>query len=128
MDSLLSSRTRWPVRNHPDRLAIVRVKWHVDPSVTEQYESMQATLERAIAAATNSTGYVIRLGASDVLVVASQRHLVAAGLAPLAQPRIPRATDIEVVEIANSLQLREALGLTTLNESTTQTSGRPLIH
>ena len=127
MDTLLSSRANWPDRNHPDRLAIVRVCWHVDPSVTAQYVSMHATLERAIAAATNGSGHVIRLGASDILVVASQGHLVAAGLAPMAHPRSPRATDIQVVEIANSLQLREALALTAVSEPQ-QPSGKALIH
>jgi hypothetical protein len=90
MDALLSSRANWPDRNHPDRLAIVRVNWHVDPTVASQYVSMRATLERAIAAATSSTGHVIKLGASDILVVASQGHLVAAGLAPMTHPRNPR--------------------------------------
>ena len=127
MDSLLSSRAKWPDRNHPDRLAIVRVNWHVDPSITAQYVSMHATLERAIAAATNSTGHVIRLATSDVLVVAAQGDLAAAGLAPMVQPRNPRPTDIDVVEIANSLQLREALGLTAVSE-TPQASGKPLVH
>jgi putative nucleotidyltransferase with HDIG domain len=127
MDALLSSRANWPDRNHPDRLAIVRVNWHVDPTVASQYVSMRATLERAIAAATSSTGHVIKLGASDILVVASQGHLVAAGLAPMTHPRNPKATDIDVVEIANSLQLREALGLTAVGESQ-QPSGKPLVH
>lgn len=129
MDALLSSRAKWPERNHPDRLAIVRVRWHVDPTVTERNESMRATLEHAIAAATNNSGHVIRLGSSELLVVAVQKHLLAAGLAPKSPQRIWRPTDIEVLEIANSLQLREALGLTVLNEPQSQTSaGKPLIH
>ena len=127
MDTLLSSRAHWPDRNHPDRLAIVRVNWHVDPTVTAQFVSMSATLERAIAAVTNGTGHVVRLGSSDILVVASQGHLAAAGLAPMAHNRTPRATDIDVVEIANSLQLREALGLTAISEPQ-QPFGKPLVH
>ena len=127
MDALLSSRAKWPDRNHPDRLTLVRVTWHVSSTVSEQYESMLATLERAIAAATNSTGHVIRLGSSDLLVVAAQRHLSAAGLAPKSILKVPRPTDIDVVEIANSLQLREALGLTVANEAQVP-SGKPLIH
>ena len=127
MDALLSSRANWPDRNHPDRLAIVRVNWRVDSSVAAQYVSMHATLERAIAAATSSTGHVIRLATSDILVVASYGHLIAAGLAPAAPTRSPRATDIDVVEIANSLQLREALGLTAVSESP-HPPGKPLVH
>ena len=127
MDALLSSRAQWPDRNHPDRLTIVRVTWYVSSTVSEQYELMLATLERAIAAATNSTGHVIRLGSNDLLVVAAQKHLSAAGLAAKSTSRVPRPFDIDVVEIANSLQLREALGLTVANEAQAP-SGKPLIH
>jgi hypothetical protein len=128
MDALLSSRVKWPDRNHPDRLTIVRITWRVDPGMTKQYESMLSTLERAIAIATNNTGHVIRLGSSNVLVVATQRHLAAAGLAPKAHQRGSRPTDIEVVEIANSLQLREALGLTVSSGEVPTAPGKPLIH
>jgi putative nucleotidyltransferase with HDIG domain len=127
MDSLLSSRSKWPDRKHPERLTIVRVTWHVDSSVGEQYDSMHSTLERAIGVATNHTGHVIRLGSNDLLVVATQKHLIAAGLAPTSHQRVSRRTDIEVIEIANSLELREALGLTVVSETQT-TSGKPLIH
>jgi hypothetical protein len=127
MDALLSSRVKWPDRNHPDRLTIVRITWRVDPGMTKQYESMLSTLERAIAIATNNTGHMIRLDSSNVLVVATQRHLAAAGLAPKAHQRVPRQTDIDVVEIANSLQLREALGLTGSSDVPTA-QGKPLIH
>jgi putative nucleotidyltransferase with HDIG domain len=127
MDTLLSSGARSPDRSDADRLTIVRVKWHVDPSVREHHDSMQATLERAIGAATNSVGHVIRLAASEVLVAAPRKHLIAAGLAPQSASRAPKATDIEVVEIANSLQLREVLGLTSVSEQQSP-SGKPLIH
>jgi hypothetical protein len=127
MDTLLSSGARSPDRNDADRLIIVRVKWHVDPSVREHYDSMHETLERAIGAATNSAGHVIRLAVSEVLIVAPQKHLAAAGLAPRSATRAPRPTAIEVTEIANSLQLREVLGLTSVNEQQTPV-GKPLIH
>lgn len=124
MDVLLSSRIH---PNNPDRLAIVRVRWHVDPTVPEQYESMRTTLERAIAAATNSTGHVVRLGSNDVLIAAAQKHLIAAGLGPTIETRTRRATDIEVTEVANSLQLREILGLTAANDQPV-VEGRHSIH
>ena len=127
MDALLSSRAKWPDRNHPDRLTIVRVAWHVDPSVSKQNESMSSTLERAIAIATNNTGHVVRLSANDLLVVTAQKHLTSAGLAPSLPQRLPRPTDIEVIEIQNSLQLREALGLTVVSEPQ-PISERRLIH
>jgi putative nucleotidyltransferase with HDIG domain len=127
MDTLLSGGARSSDGNEGDRLTIVRVKWHIDPSVREHHDSMQATLERAIGAATNSAGYVIRLAASEVLIAAPQKHLVAAGLAPESTTRAPRPTDIEVVEIANSLQLREVLRLTSVSGQQSP-SGKPLIH
>jgi len=127
MDTLLSSGARSADKNHSDRLTIVRVKWHVDPSIREHHDSMQATLERAIGVATNGAGHVIRLGASEVLIAAPHKHLAAAGLMPRFENRTPKATDIEVIEIANSLQLREVLGLTSTSEQPAPL-GRPLIH
>jgi putative nucleotidyltransferase with HDIG domain len=126
VDALLSGGNTLTSRNAPERLAIVRVKWHLDANLVEPLRSMRSTLERAIPAATNNAGHVIRLGASDLLIVAPQEHLTKAGLWPAAAHRAHRTTDIEVVQIANSLQLREALGLTVVNE--TQSTGKPLIH
>ena len=109
LDALLSSRSSGPEKTHPDRMTIVRVRWHAD-------ESMQATIERAVAAAANGSGHVIRLSSDDVIVAMAQRHLAAAGLTPAPQQRTTRRTDIEVTEIVHSLQLREVLGLTSPNE------------
>jgi putative nucleotidyltransferase with HDIG domain len=127
LDALLSNRSSWPEKNHPDRLTLVRVHWHVDSSVPENSESMQSTLERAIATAANTTGHVIRLSTNDVLIAVAHRHLVSAGLAPSAPSRTSRPVDIEVTEIANSLQLREILGLVIATESQTAL-GKPLVH
>jgi putative nucleotidyltransferase with HDIG domain len=127
LDALLSSRSRWPDKGHPDRVVIVRIKWFVDSTVPDQYQSMQATLERAIALAANNTGHVIRLAANDVIVAVAQKHLVAAGLTPTPPHRSTKATDIQVSEIVNSLELREVLGLTVPNETHTALT-RPLIH
>lgn len=127
LDALLSGRPQSADRSNPDKVMIVRVRWHVDAASSEESGTMRATLDRAIAAATNSTGHVIRLGVGELLIVASQQHLLASGLGPSPQQRTARATDIEVVEIANSLQLREALGLTVVSDSQIQT-GKPLIH
>ncbi len=115
LDALLSSRSQWSDRSDPNRQMIVRVTWHVDSSSPERRESMQKTLDLAIASATKSTGHLIRLSSADLLIAAPQNHLLAAGLAPTAAQRT-RPTDIQVVEIANSLQLREALGLTIASE------------
>jgi len=126
LDALLSSRAHWSDRGDPDRHVIVRVTWHVDSVSPERQRSMQETLDRAIALATSSTGHVVRLSSADLLIAAPQKHLIAAGLAQSTQQR-SRRTDIQVVEIANSLQLREVLNLTSPSDSHT-TSGKPLIH
>jgi len=127
MDALLSSRAKWPDRNHPDRLTIVRVGWHVNLGGSERNESMNSALERAIAVATKNAGHVVRLSANDLLVVTTQKHLISAGLAPSLPQRPSRPTDIEVIEIVNSLQLREALGFTVVSEQPAIPE-RPLIH
>ena len=87
---------------------------------------MRVTLDRAIAAAISGTSHVLRLGASELLIVAMQQHLLASGLAPPPQQRTARETDIEVIEIGNSLQLREALGLT--GSDSQVPTGKPLVH
>jgi hypothetical protein len=120
LDALLSSRSTGPERTHPDRMTVVRVRWHAD-------QSMQATIERAVAAAANGTGHVVRLSSDDVIVAMSQKDLAVAGLSPAPQQRSNRRTDIEVIEIVHSLQLREALGLTLPSEAPTAPS-RTLIH
>ncbi len=126
LDALLSSRSQWSDRSDPNRQMIVRVTWNVDSSSPERRESMQNTLDRTIASATKSAGHLIRLSSADLLIAAPQNHLLAAGLTQTA-PQRTRATDIQVIEIANSLQLRAALGLTIASEPK-HPQGKPLIH
>jgi len=126
LDAILSNGMQRIDRNDPDRLVIARVTWHVDHGLPDQQRSMQETIDRAVASATNSNGHVIRLSSADVLIATPQRHLYAAGLAPTPQQR-SRATEIQVLEIANSLQLREVLGLTAHSE-TQSPQGKPLVH
>lgn len=125
LDALLSNRAQWSSRSDSERQLIVRVTWQVDLASTERQKSMRDTLDRAIASATSGSGYVIRLSSADLLIAASQKHLVAAGLEPTTQQR-PRVANIQVVEIANSLELREVLRLTAATDQLAQ--GRPLIH
>ena len=127
MDALLSSRAKSPHRNHPDHLTIVRVRWRVELGAPEQNKSMSSTIERAIAVAATNTGHVVRLSANDLLVVTAQKNLISAGLAPSLPHRQSRPTDIDVTEIMNSLELREALGLTVVSEPQSIPE-RPSIH
>jgi hypothetical protein len=126
LDGLLSSRAQWSDRAGPDRQVIVRVTWSVGSTPADRQTSMKQTLDRAIACATSGNGHVVRLSTDDVLIAAPQKHLIAAGLAQTTLQK-SRGTNIQVAEIANSLQLREALGLTVANEARLP-EGKPLIH
>jgi putative nucleotidyltransferase with HDIG domain len=126
IDTLLSSRSQWPDRSHPDRLAIVLVSWQGSSLDPEKQRAMQSILQRAIASATNSTGHLLRLSASEMLIAAPLSVLVSAGLAPNSHKSL-RLPEVQVTEIANSLQLREAMGLVVPTESLPQ-PGKPLVH
>lgn len=126
LDAILSGHSRLE-RNDPDRLAIVRVTWQVEDTGLGNATSMRATIERAIASATTSTGHVIRLAQDDMLLAAPRKLLTTAGLAPSSQTKSSRPTTIRVTEIANSLELREVMGLTTPNENHAPTT-KPLVH
>ena len=116
IDALISGRSQWLDRNDPDRLSIVWVSWQGISLEPEKQRAMQAIIQRAIASATNNTGHVLRLSADDMLITAPFSVLTAAGLTPNAHKSV-RPSDILVREIANSLQLREVLGLTNLSDS-----------
>jgi putative nucleotidyltransferase with HDIG domain len=124
IDALLSSRSQWTDKNQADRLTLVLVSWAASSTDPEKQRAMQAILQRAISMATHGTGHLLRLAPHEVLVTAPLNVLSAVGLAPSAQ-KSHRASDIQVVEIANSLQLREVLGLTS---STSPQPERPSIH
>jgi len=127
LDSMLSGKAGLSERNNAERVTIVRVRWQTHAAAGDKPGSMYAALDHAIAAATASTSHIIRIRPSELLIVGALHHLVAAGLGPSAQQRTPRATEIEVAEIANSLQLREALALTTTSDVPAP-SARPSIH
>jgi hypothetical protein len=126
IDTLLSSRSQWPDRSHPDRLTIVFVKWQGSSLEQEKQRAMQAILQRAIASATNGSGHLLRLSGSELLITAPLSVLLAAGLAPTSHKSI-RLPDVQVTEITNSLQLREAMGLVNSADSQSHSS-KPLVH
>lgn len=126
IDALISSRSQWLDRNHPDRLTIVRVKWLIPSLESEKQRALHVTLQRAIASATNGTGHLLRLSNAEMLITAPHSVLQAVGLAPNSH-KAPKGLDIQVTEIANSLQLREVLGLT-IPSDTQPSQGKPLVH
>lgn len=126
IDTLISSRSQWPDRSHPDRLTIVLVSWQGSSLEPEKQRAMQSILQRAIASATSSTGHLLRLSAGEMLIAAPLSVLVSTGLAPTSHKSL-RLPEVQVTEIANSLQLREAMGLVNPAESLSQ-STKPLVH
>lgn len=126
IDSLISNRSQWSERNQIDRLAIMLISWHGSSIGAEKQRAMEAIFQRAISAATNGTGHLLRLSSTEMLLTAPFSVLLAAGLTPNAHRSI-RPSDIQVIEIANSLQLREVLGLT-IPADTQLPHGKPLIH
>ena len=125
LDAILSNRSQFVDRSDPDRLVIATVSSKVDLP-TSLRDSMGRTIEMAVAAATNPAGHVVRLSSNEVIVAAPYSHLVAAGLTP-SESRKGGTPEILVREVANSLHLREALGLTIASESKGSNS-RPSVH
>jgi putative nucleotidyltransferase with HDIG domain len=126
IDSLISNRIQWTGRNDGDRLSIVLISWRGSSIGPEKQRAMEAIFQRAISTATNGTGHLLRLSATEMLITAPLSVLSVAGLMPTTQKPL-RASDIQIIEIANSLQLREALGLTIATENQA-VQARPLIH
>jgi putative nucleotidyltransferase with HDIG domain len=124
IDTLISSRSQWPDRSHPDRLTIVLVSWQDSSLEPEKQRAIQVVLQRAISSATNGTGHLLRLSNAEMLITAPLSVLSAAGLGP---NKSSRPNIIQVSEIVNSLQLREVLGLTHAGEPPTLHE-KPSIH
>ena len=126
IDTLISGRSQWIDRNHPDRLTIALVSWQGTSLDLEKQRAIQSIIQHMVTSATNGTGHLLRLSASEMIITAPHSVLVATGLAPNAHRSI-KSSEVHVTEIANSLQLREVLGLTVSSEShSTQT--KPLVH
>ena len=126
IDTLISGRTQWSDRNHPDRLTIALVSWQGTSLDAEKQRAIQSIVQHMVTSATNGTGHLLRLSASEILITAPHSVLVATGLAPNAHRPI-KASDVHVTEIANSLQLREVLGLTISSDSHPAQS-KPVVH
>lgn len=126
IDSLISNRSQWTDRDQMDRLTIVLISWHGSSIGPEKQRAMEVIFQRAISAATNGTGHLLRLSSTEMLLTAPLSVLASAGLIPSTH-RSTRPSDIQVIEIANSLQLREVLGLTITTDPQLP-QGKPLIH
>ena len=126
IDSLISNRSQWTDRNQTDRPTIVLISWYGSSIGPEKQRAMEVIFQRAISTATNGTGQLLRLSSTEMLIAAPLSVLTAAGLTPYTHKSI-RPSDIQIIEIANSLQLREVLGL--ISQPTAQnTQERRSIH
>jgi hypothetical protein len=126
IDALISNRSQWTDRHQTDRLTIVLVTWNGNLLEPEKQRAFQTVLQRAISTATNGSGHMLRLSAAEMLIAAPLDVLLTAGLAPNNHKTL-RQSEIQVIEIVNSLQLREVLGLTTPTPAQA-IQERPLIH
>jgi hypothetical protein len=114
VDAILSSRSRRSERNDAERIAVVRVTWRIGDREGIESEYMRATIGKAIASATRSSGYVIRLAVDNLVLVAPQKLLWAAGLTPSSPTAPTRNTEL----IHGSHKFGETQGST----------AKPLIH
>ena len=126
LDALISHRARGPQRTHPEALSIVFVTLLSPIGNDRHRDTFPRTIQVDLAAA-GGTSSVVRLSSNEMLITAPLRVLVSLGLDAATTPRTgSRGREVRIKEIANSLQLREVLGLTQSGESSQ--SGKPLVH
>lgn len=128
LDALLSHGSNRPERSSSDAVSIALVTIRPTGQNKERSnESVQASVQAELVLATSGAGHVVRLSTNEMLVIAPAKTLVTAGLEQtLRSGSDYRRRDYRLKEIANSLELREVLGLTLPPDP--QGSGKPLIH
>ncbi|MEY4635145.1 MAG: hypothetical protein RJA55_943 [Acidobacteriota bacterium] len=125
LDALLSNRARGSDRANPEAVSIVFVGLPSAPE-TERHPFLRGLCLGLVSAPTAAVT-VIRLSPTELLITAPILAITALGLdANSAANAGPRSRDFRVREIANSLQLREVLGLTQPGEPTH--TGKPVVH
>jgi putative nucleotidyltransferase with HDIG domain len=127
MDALLSSRSRVQEKTLPDAYSIVLVTILPATGSDRSREAIVGALASDLASPSGSIGSVVMLSTNELLVTAPVRILANLGLegAGALKPG-QKLRDIRVKEIANSLQLREVLGLTQNGDPLHV--GKPVVH
>ena len=126
LDALLSHRAHGVDRTHPEALSVVVVTLLPQAGLDGTWKAEHTSLQANLASATGQTGTMVRLSSDKLLITAPLRVLSSLGLEPHTAARAAQRTrGVRVTEIANSLQLREVLGLIQQGE---QSSGKPLVH
>lgn len=126
LDALISHRAVGPERTHSEPLSIVLVTLIAPLGPERKRETLRWNIQADLAAA-GGTSSIVRLSTNEVLVTAPLRVLASLGLDAAATSRAgTRGREVSIREVANSLQLREVLGLTQSGES--HQAGKPVVH
>lgn len=127
LDALLSNPARGIERTNPEALTIVLVGFPPATGSDRNREWLLRSLRTALPSTSVASSSVIRLSPTELLITAPLRVLASLGVDANAPPKTAhKLRDIRVRDIANSLQLREVLGLTQGGESTH--AGKPVVH
>lgn len=124
LDALMSHRTASD-RSQPSALTVLLLSFPPGSP-----GSAHLAIQSDMIAAAKKKGHVVRLSASELLVIGTAEALASFRSGPVFPSRSSgsdyRRRTFRAKEIANSLALREVLGLTL--PADTQSSGKPLIH
>ncbi len=125
LDALLTNRARGADRANAETVSIVLVG--LPSTLGADGHPLIKGLRSGLASTAGATGTVIRLSPTELLLTGPIRVLAALGIDANSPPKIGhKSRDVRVREIANSLQLREVLGLTQTGEPTH--TGKPVVH
>ncbi len=127
MDALLSHRARGVDRNHPEAPSIILVTFASPLGPERSRDTFQIEFQAELSSVAGASSSVVRLSSNQLLITAPLRVLTSLGIDTTAPLRmVHKAQELKIVEIANSLQLREVLGLTQSGDP--QHTGKPLVH
>lgn len=127
LDALLSNRARGLERANSEAVSIVLVGFPPATGADRNRESLIRDLRDDLSSPSGASCSIIRLSPGELLVIAPLRVLANVGIAASIAPQSGHnLRDIRVREIANSLQLREVLGLTHSGEPVH--TGKPVVH
>lgn len=124
LDALLSHRAHGADRSHPDFLSVFLVTFLNAAGSERHRDTAQTSFQAELTRATDLAG-IVRLSSNELLVTAPLRVLAGLGRDPGSASKT-MLRDIKINEIANSLQLREVLGLIQSGEP--RLDGKPLVH
>lgn len=127
LDALLSHRALGVSRDHPDSPSIVLVTFFASPQSDRCRETLMEGIQATLTPSGGVNCAIVRLSSTELIITAKLGVLAGLGIDVLAARALTRGSrEMRVTEIANSLQLREVLGLTQPGEP--QSIGKRLVH